>query len=77
LQRHGAHEPNDAEQVVRVKVREKNVVNVEGDSVAHHLALRALAAIEQERFSFAEQRDGGHVPFDGWSRSGSAEESET
>ena len=59
-----------------MEVREKDVVDVEGDPVAHHLALRALTAVEQESFSFAEERDGGDVPFNGWPGSGSAEESQ-
>jgi hypothetical protein len=62
--------------VVSVKVGEENVVDVEGDSVAHHLALRAFTAIEEKGFSFAEKCDRGDVPFDGWSRSGSAKESQ-
>ena len=57
-------------------VCEKDVVEIEGDSVAHHLALRSLTAVEQECFSFAEERDGRDVPFNGWSGGGSAEESQ-
>jgi hypothetical protein len=58
--------------MVGMEVSEKNVVEIEGDPVAHHLALRAFAAIEQERFSFAEKGDRGDVPFDRWSGGGSA-----
>jgi hypothetical protein len=32
--------------MVGVKVREKNVIKVERDPIAHHLALRAFAAVE-------------------------------
>ena len=63
--------------MIGVEVREEDVVEIEGDSVAHHLALRALTTIEEERLSFAEKRDRGDVPFDGWSGGGSAEESQT
>ena len=59
-----------------MEVREEDVVDVEGDSVAHHLALGAFAAVEEKRFSFAEKSDGGDVPFDGRSSGGSAEESQ-
>jgi hypothetical protein len=40
--------------VIGVKVGEEDVVDVEGDSIAHHLSLRPFAAVEQKRFSFAE-----------------------
>ena len=60
-----------------MEMGEKNVVDVEGDSIAHHLALRTLAAIEQESFSLAEKRDGRNVAFNGRACSGSAEESQT
>jgi hypothetical protein len=55
-----------------MEMGEKNVVDVEGDSIAHHLALSALAAIEQESFSLAEERDGRNVAFNGRACSGSA-----
>ena len=60
-----------------MEMGEKDVVEVEGDSVTHHLALRTFAAIEQESFSLAEERDGGNVAFNSRARSGSAEESQT
>jgi hypothetical protein len=63
--------------VIGVEVGEENVVEIEGDSVAHHLALCAFTAIEEKRFSFAEERNRRDVPFDGWSGGGSAEESQT
>jgi hypothetical protein len=77
LKRHRPQEPNDSDEVVSVEVREENVVEIEGDPVAHHLALGPLTTIEQESFSLAEKRDGRNVAFDGRSRSGSAEESQT
>jgi hypothetical protein len=58
--------------MIAVEVREKDVVEVERDSVAHHLALRAFTAIEQECFSITEKGDGRDVAFDGRSCSGSA-----
>ena len=77
LKRHGPEEPDDPDEMISVKVREEDVVEVEGDSVAHHLPLGPLATIEEKGFSFAEERDGGDVPFDGRSGGGSAEESQT
>ena len=60
-----------------MEVREKDVVEIEGDSVAHHLALRSFTAIEEERFSFSEKRNRGDVSFDRRSCGGSAEKSQT
>jgi len=62
--------------MIGMEVSEEDVVDVERDSVAHHLALCAFTAVEEKRFSFAEERDGRNIPFDRWSRGGSAEESQ-
>jgi hypothetical protein len=43
--------------VIGVEVSEEDIVEVEGDSVAHHLALGAFTAIEEKGFSFTEERD--------------------
>jgi hypothetical protein len=77
LKRHRPEEPDDANEVIGVEVREEDVVEVEGDSVAHHLALCAFTAIEEKGLSLAEERDGRNVAFDSGSSSGSAEESQT
>ena len=50
---------------------------LEPDAATQYLALCTLAAIEQESFSLAEERDGRNVAFNGRARSGSAEESQT
>jgi len=52
--------------VVGVHVREENVGQRERDSVSHHLALSAFAAIEHQRLSFADQREGRDVALDSW-----------
>jgi hypothetical protein len=77
LKRHGPEESDDSDEVVGVEVREENVIEIEGDPVAHHLALGPFTTIEKKGFSLAEERDGRDVAFDGRSRSGSAEESQT
>jgi len=77
LKRHRPQETDDSDEVVSVEVGEENVVEIEGDPVAHHLALSPFATIEQESFSLAEERDGRNVAFDGRSSSGSAEKSQT
>ncbi len=74
LELHRANETNDAEDVVGVEVREEDVAEDEGDPVAHHLALGAFAAIEEERFAFANEGDGRDVAFDGGPRGGGSEE---
>jgi hypothetical protein len=56
-----------------MKVCEKHVGDGERYVVAHHLTLRSFAAIEQQRFALAHERERGDVPLDGGPRSGSAE----
>ena len=69
LRRRRAHqETDDAENVVDVHVRKKNVAQREGDAVAHHLALGALSAVEQERLAFTNDRDRADTPLDGRAR---------
>jgi hypothetical protein len=58
--------------VIGVEVREEDVVQVERDPIAHHLALRPFTTVEKESFSLAEERDGRDVAFDSRSGSGSA-----
>jgi hypothetical protein len=67
LQRHGAHETNNAKNMIGVQVCEKNILQREGDSVAHHLSLGTFAAIEEERLTFAHERDSRDVSFHSWS----------
>ena len=47
--------------MVRVEMAEEDVVDRETAAVAHHLPLRALAAIEQQRVAAAVHHDGADV----------------
>jgi hypothetical protein len=75
LQGERAQQPDHAEKVIEVKVREKNVVEGEGDAIAHHLPLGTLAAIEEERFPFADHGNGGHTALHGGPGGGGTQES--
>jgi hypothetical protein len=55
-------------------VREEDVPQRERDPVAHHLALGAFAAVEQERFAFANDRYRADAAFNRRSRGGRSEE---
>jgi hypothetical protein len=55
---------DDSEEMIGVEMREENFRECETHSVPHHLALRPLATLEQDRFAFAHQRDGRAVPLD-------------
>jgi len=46
LKGHGSQESHYADEMISMEMREKNVVEIERDPIAHHLALRSLAAIE-------------------------------
>src|SRR6267142_2807425 len=59
--------------MIGVKMREEDLRQRKAHPVAHHLALGALAALEQQCLAFAHQSHGGDVTLDGWSRCGSAE----
>jgi hypothetical protein len=52
-----AREPHDAEQVVGVRVREEDVGEGERHAVAHHLPLRPLAAVDEDRLALAHHGD--------------------
>src|SRR5262245_39861654 len=73
LQRHRAHQSDHAEQMIRVKVRKEDVFERKRDSVAHHLPLRAFAAIEHQRLAFAMHCERRHIALDSWSSSGCSE----
>src|SRR5213595_1603848 len=59
--------------MVGVKMREEDLGQRKTHPVAHHLALRALAALEQERLTLADQRHRGDVAFHGGAGGGGAE----
>jgi hypothetical protein len=50
--------------MVGVEVREKDVPQCEGHSVAHHLTLRSFATVEEKRLSFALDYYARNAPFD-------------
>jgi hypothetical protein len=62
--------------VVGVKVREENVAQRERHVVAHHLPLRPLAAIEEQRLPLAHERERCDVTLDGGPRRGSPEQAD-
>ena len=70
LQPHGAQQAGDAQHVVGVVVGEEDFCEGEPDPVAHHLALGALAAVEEDRLAFALHGQAGDVAVDGgtWRR---------
>src|SRR5256885_6751695 len=48
--------------------REEDLRQRKAHPVAHHLALGALAALEQQSLAFAHEGHRGDVALDGWSR---------
>jgi hypothetical protein len=72
----GAYRFDDAEVVVGVEMREEDVADVEGDAVAHHLALRPFTAVEEHGLAFALERERGDTAFDGGAGSGGSQEAE-
>src|SRR5579872_6099569 len=61
--------------MIAVEVRKKDVRERERDAVAHHLPLRAFAAIEQQRLSLADDGERGNAAFDRWTGRGRTEKS--
>jgi hypothetical protein len=55
------HQPDHAQEVVAVKMREEDVAQGEGDAVAHHLPLGPLAALEQQALAPARHDQRGDV----------------
>ena len=76
LQRERAQQAEDAEDVIGVVVREEEVVERERDAVAHHLALGALAAVDEQRFALADEGERRDAALDGGAGGGGAEEAE-
>src|SRR2546422_9727813 len=60
-----ADQPDHAEKVIRVEIGKEDLGQREAHAVAHHLALRALAALEEQRLAFAHEGDTGDIPFHG------------
>jgi hypothetical protein len=57
-----------------MKVREEDFGQRKTHPVAHHLALGALATLEQQCFPLAVNGEATDVPFDCWPGGGRAEE---
>src|SRR3989449_9769278 len=66
LQPQRAHNPDHAEEVVGVEMGEEDLREREAHAVAHHLALGALAALEQQRLTLTHEGEGGDVALDCW-----------
>ncbi len=77
LHRERAQEPDRAEVVIGVEVREEDRVHVEARAEADHLPLRSLSAVDEEQLPFAAHREAGEVPVDGRLGRRGAEEGET
>ena len=71
-ERQSAEEAEEAEKVISVKVREVNIADGERDSVAHHLALCAFAAIDEHGLALADERDRRNTALNGWAGGGSS-----
>src|SRR5829696_3514117 len=57
-----------------MEVREEQICQRERDAVAHHLALRSFAAVEEQRLTFAHERDRCDIALHGGTRRGRAEQ---
>src|SRR5690606_28413985 len=68
-----AYETYDSVHMVGMEVREENVVEREGDAVAHHLALRTFTAVEKQCFSLANECEAADTAFHGRTRRGCAQ----
>ena len=53
LERHRPHKADDADDVVRMEVREEHIGESERHVITHHLPLSSFAAIEQQRLALA------------------------
>jgi hypothetical protein len=60
--------------VIGMKVSKEYICHGEGNVIAHHLTLRALTAIEQQRLALPHDRERGDVALHRRARRGSAEE---
>ena len=74
LQREGLQEAERTQEMIGVEVREEDVAEREAGAPAHHLALCALAAVEEHRLPFARERDRREPALHGRARGGGAEE---
>ena len=70
----GLNQAGNPEHVVAVEVGEQQVVHVEAGAEAHHLALGAFAAVEEEPLALAVHHDGAGRPTRRRDRAAGAEE---
>jgi len=56
-----------------VRVRKEEIIERKSDPVPHHLALGALAAVDQKRLAFTNDGKGTDRALDGGSRGGGSE----
>jgi hypothetical protein len=73
LQAQRPNQSNDAQEMVGMKVGEEDLGQGKAHPVAHHLALGAFAAFEQQRLALAMNGEATDVPFDCWPGGGCAE----
>src|SRR5205823_5621790 len=73
LQAERTDQTDDSEKMIGVEMREEDLGQREAHPVAHHLALGALAALEQERLALAHQCHRGDVALHSGTRGGGAE----
>ena len=59
-----------------MEMAEEDVIQREGDAVAHHLALRSFAAVKEQRLPLAFDYDAGNSPLDRWPRGGGSQEAQ-
>src|SRR5437588_4817436 len=65
LQAQRPNQSNDAQEMIGVEVGEEDFGQREAHAVAHHLALRAFAALEQQRLALTMNCNSGDVSFYG------------
>ena len=51
--------------MIGMKVSKEYISHGKGHVIAHHLTLRTLAAVEQQRFALTHERESGNVALDG------------
>ena len=77
LQGHGPEEPDDAQEMIGVKMGDEDGLDPETRPVPHHLPLGALAAVEEHQIAFSLHGDAAHIPAHSGPGSGGAEEGDS
>ncbi|HXS22866.1 MAG TPA: hypothetical protein VN719_01440, partial [Gemmatimonadales bacterium] len=68
------HQARDAQHVVGMLMGEEDLSECETGPIAHHLALGAFAAVEQQRLALTGERKRRDVAFHAWARGAGAEQ---